>query len=139
MSGDGTKESPWELRTAPGTSAYTMYRDEEGDPPALVCQVGSTTLKYHLSAIEDLHAMLQEHGGWMDLGAADEKKDAKPGTIEAWGRSEDNPVGGWYGLRKGYRGRFGMYLPPLLEELGLIELEHNARNNRARAHPATEA
>lgn len=133
MSGDGTKESPWELTTAPGTSAYTMHRDEAADPPALVCQVGSTTLRYHLSAIDDLHAMLKEHGDWMDLGAADEKKDAKAGTIEAWGRSEANPAGGWYGLRKGYRGRFGMYLPPLLEELGLIELEHNPRNNRARA------
>ena len=133
MSGDGTQESPWELTTAPGTSAYTMWRDEDADPPALVCQVGSTTLRYHLSAIEDLHAMLREHGDWMDLGAADEKKDAKDGTIEAWGRADDNPVGGWYGLRKGYRGRFGMYLPPLLEELGLVELEHNPRNNRARA------
>lgn len=133
MSGDGTKESPWELTTSPGTSAYTMYRDEAGDPPALVCQVGSTTLKYHLSAIEDLHTMLKAHGDWVDLGAADEKKDAKDGTVEAWGRSEGNPVGGWYGLRKGYRGRFGMYLPPLLEQLGLIELEHNPRNNRARA------
>ena len=133
MSGDGTKESPWELTTAPGTSAYTMWRDESAHPPALVCQVGSTTLRYHLSAIEDLHAMLREHGDWMDLGAADEKKDAKDGTIEAWGRADDNPVGGWYGLRNGYRGRFGMYLPPLLEELGLIELEHNPRNNRARA------
>lgn len=133
MSGDGTKESPWELTTAPGTSAYTMYRDEAGDPASLVCQVGSTTLKYHLSAIDDLHTMLRQRGDWVDLGAADEKKDAKDGTIEAWGRDEGNPVGGWYGLRKGYRGRFGMYLPPLLEELGLIELEHNPRNNRARA------
>lgn len=133
MSGDGTTQSPWVLRTAPGTSEYTMWRDEDGDPPALVCQVGSTTLTYHLSAVEDLHAMLVEQGGWVDLGAADEKKDAKDGTVEAWGRSGDNPVGGWYGLRKGYRGRFGMYLPPLLEELGLIELEHNPRNNRARA------
>ncbi|GGB88130.1 hypothetical protein N798_12125 [Knoellia flava TL1] len=133
MSGDGTKESPWELTTAPGTSAYTMWRDEEADPPVLVCQVGTTTLKYHLSAVDDLHAWLVEQGDWVELGAADEKKDAKDGTIEAWGRSEDNPVGGWYGLRKGYRGRFGMYLPPLLEELGLVELEHNPRNNRARA------
>ena len=133
MSGDGTKESPWELSTAPGTSAYTMWRDEDGDPPALVCQVGSTTLKYHLSAIDDLHAMLRVHGDWMDLGAADEQKPAKDGTVEAWGRSDGNPVGGWYGLRKGYRGRFGMYLPPLLEELGLVELEHNPRNNRVRA------
>jgi len=133
MSGDGTRESPWELTTAPGTSAYTMWRDESADPPALVCQVGSTTLRYHLRAIEDLHAMLRERGDWVDLGAADEKKPARDGSIEAWGRADDNPVGGWYGLRNGYRGRFGMYLPPLLEELGLIELEHQPRNNRARA------
>jgi hypothetical protein len=133
MAGSGTHEDPWELTTAPGTSAYTMYRDEEADPPALVCQVGSTRLTYRLSAVEDLHAMLVAAGDWVPLGAADEQKPAADGTIEAWGRSAENPVGGWYGLRKGYRGRFGMYLPPLLEELGLIELEHNPRNNRARA------
>ena len=133
MTGTGTKEDPWQLTTAPGSSNYTMWRDEAADPPALICQVGSTTLKYHLSAIEDLHAMLQEAGDWVPLGAADEKKDAADGTVEAWGRAEDNPVGGWYGLRKGYRGRFGMYLPPLLEALGLAELEHNPRNNRVRA------
>lgn len=130
---DGTRDDPWVLKTAPGTSEYKMYRDPEADPPALVCVVGSTTLKYHLSAVEDLHAMLAAHGDWMDLGAADEQKPARPGTVEAWGRAEDNPVGGWYGLRKGYRGRFGMYLPPLLEHLGLVELEHNPRNNRVRA------
>jgi hypothetical protein len=133
MSGSGTQDDPWLLKTAPGTSEYTMYRDESADPPALVCQVGSTTLRYHLSAIDDLHAMLVANGDWVELGAADEKKDPKPDTVEAWGRSPDNPVGGWYGLRKGYRGRFGMYLPPLLEELGLVELEHNPRNNRVRA------
>ena len=132
MSGSGTREDPWSLTTAPGTSAYTMYRDEAADPPALVCQVGSTRLLYRLSAIEDLHAMLLAAGDWVPLGACDEGKEPVPGTIEAWGRSPDNPVGGWYGLRKGYRGRFGMYLPPLLEELGLIELEHQPRNNRAR-------
>lgn len=131
--GVGTKDDPWALKTAPGTSEYVMYRDPDADPPALVCVAGSTTLKYHLSAIDDLHAMLRAHGDWMDLGAADEQKPAKPGTVEAWGRAEDNPVGGWYGLRKGYRGRFGMYLPPLLEHLGLAELEHNPRNNRVRA------
>lgn len=130
---EGTRDDPWVLKTAPGTSEYKMYRDPAADPPALVCVVGSTTLKYHLSAVEDLHAMLAAHGDWMDLGAADEQKPAKPGTVEAWGRAEDNPVGGWYGLRKGYRGRFGMYLPPLLERLGLAELEHNPRNNRVRA------
>ncbi len=133
MAGNGTSEDPWELTTAPGSSNYTMYRDEQGDPPALVCQVGSTTLKYHLRAIEDLHAWLLDVGDWVELGASDEKKEPKPDTVEAWGRSAQNPVGGWYGLRKGYRGRFGMYLPPLLEHLGLVELEHNPRNNRVRA------
>ncbi|MDO5502121.1 MAG: hypothetical protein Q4G67_02995 [Actinomycetia bacterium] len=132
MAGSGTKDDPWQLRTAPGTAEYSMWRDEDGDPPALICQVGSTRLSYHLSAIDDLAAWLDEQGDWVPLGAADEQKPPKDGTIEAWGRSADNPVGGWYGLRKGYRGRFGMYLPPLLEHLGLIELEHNARNNRAR-------
>jgi hypothetical protein len=126
---DGTKDHPWELVTAPGSSNYTMY--VEGDE--LVCQVGSTTLKYQARAIEDLTAWLKEQGDWVPLGAADESKDAGEGTVEAWGRSESNPVGGWYGLRKGYRGRFGMYLPPLLEKLGLVELTHDARNNSVRA------
>ncbi|MEV4512388.1 DUF6855 family protein [Dactylosporangium sp. NPDC049525] len=129
----GSKDDPWVLRTPPGSSQYTMHRDEDGDPPALVCQVGSTRLTYQLRAIEDLHAWLLEQGDWVPLGAADENKPAADGTVEAWGRSAGNPAGGWYGLRKGYRGRFGMYLPPLLEELGLAELTHDARNNRMRA------
>ena len=129
----GTKDDPWQLLTAPGTSEYSMYRDEGADPPALVCQVGSTTLKYHLSAVEDLHRWLTEQGGWVPLGAADEKKPAAEGTVEAWGRDTSNPVHGWYGLRNGYRGRFGMYLPPLLEALGLAELTHEKRNNSIRA------
>ena len=133
MSGAGTKDDPWQLKTAPGSSEYTMYRDEAADPPALVCQVGSTTLRYHVQAIEDLHEWLREQGDWVPLGAADELKPAAPDSVEAWGRAEDNPVRGWYGLRKGYRGRFGMYLPPLLEELGLVELTHDARNNSVRA------
>ena len=131
--GSGTREVPWQLKTASGTSEYTMYRDEAADPPALVCKVGSTELRYHLRCIEDLHAMLKQHGDWIPLGAADEQKPAAEGTVEAWGRASSNPVGGWYGLRKGYRGRFGMYLPPLMEALGLVELEHNAKNNRMRA------
>jgi len=110
-----------------------MYRDESRDPPALVCQVGSSQLSYHLRCIEDLHAMLVERGEWVALGSADEQKPAKDDSVEAWARSETNPVGGWYGLKKGMRGRFGMYVPPLLEALGLAELEHNARNNRMRA------
>ena len=105
----------------------------DADPPTLVCTVGSTVLRYDARCIDDLHAMLRDQGDWMDLGSADEGKPAKDGTVEAWARSEDNPVGGWYGLRKGYRGRFAMYIPPLLEELGLVELEHNPRNNRVRA------
>jgi hypothetical protein len=129
----GTKDDPWQLFTPPGSSQYTMYRDDDDGAPALVCQVGSTTLKYHLRAIDDLHAWLREQGDWVELGATDEQKPAKDGTVEAWGRSPDNPVGGWYGLRKGYRGRFGMYLPPLLEQLGLADLTHEKRNNRMRA------
>ena len=133
VKGSGTKDDPWELKTPPGTSDYQMWRDESADPPALMCQVGSTQLKYHLRAIEDLHAALNKHRDWMPLGAADEQKPAAEGTVEAWGRSASNPVGGWYGLRKGYRGRFGMYLPPLLEALGMAELTHDAKNNRMRA------
>ena len=131
--GSGTKQDPWHLKTPPGTSDYTMYKDEAHDPPILVCTVGKTVLHYDLRAINDLHEMLKEHGEWVDLGSADEQKPAKKDTIEAWGRSEDNPIGGWYGLKKGYRGRFGMYMPPLLEALGLAELEHNAKGNRMRA------
>ncbi|OSZ81775.1 hypothetical protein CAP35_00465 [Chitinophagaceae bacterium IBVUCB1] len=133
VKGKGTKESPWELLTAPGTSAYTMYKDDSKEPPILVCTVGKTILHYQWRCIEDLHAMLKKHGDWMDLGGADEQKPAKEGTVEAWGRATDNPVGGWYGLKKGFRGRFGVYVPPLMEALGLVELEHNPKNNRMRA------
>ena len=132
MTATGSKDDPWELVTPPGSSTYTMYMDEASDPPALVCQVGSTTLKYHLRAIDDLHAWLLEVGDWVPLGAADERKEAADGSVESWGRSADNPVGGWYGLRNGYRGRFGMYLPPLLEVLGLAEITHEKRNNSMR-------
>jgi hypothetical protein len=133
MAGSGTRDDPWQLATAPGTSAYQMWRDESADPPALVCQVGSTQLRYHLRAIDDLHAWLRSQGDWVDLGGADEQKPAPAGSVEAFGRASDNPVGGWYGLKKGYRGRFGVYLPPLLEALGLVELTHDPRNNRVRA------
>jgi hypothetical protein len=133
VNGQGTKDDPWALRTPPGTSEYTMYRDEAADPPALVCQVGTTRLSYRLSALEDLHAMLIEHGDWIALGSADEGKQPAAGTVEEWARSESNPVGGFYGLKKGLRGRFAMYVPPLMEALGLAELEHGARNNRMRA------
>jgi hypothetical protein len=129
----GTPEDPWTLKTPPGSSEYQAWRDESLDPPALVVQVGKTQLRYHLRAIDDLHAMLVARGDWVPLGSADEQKPAADGTVEAWARSDENPVGGWYGLRKGYRGRFGMYVPPVLEQLGLAEVEHNARGNRMRA------
>jgi hypothetical protein len=131
--GDGTPQSPWMLKTPPGTSEYQMWRDEQADPPAIVCQVGTTQLRYQLRAIEDLQAMLKSQGGWMPLGGADEQKPAPEGSVEEWARSPENPVGGWYGLKKGLRGRFGVYLPPLMEALGLAEVEHNPRNNRMRA------
>src|SRR3984893_8312217 len=131
--GTGTRAEPWVLKTPPGTSEFQMFRDESLDPPALVCMVGKTELRYHLRCLDDLHAMLKAHGDWMPLGSADEQNAAAPGTVEAWGRSTDNHVGGWYGLKKGLRGRFGMYIPPLMEVLGLAEVEHNARNNRMRA------
>jgi hypothetical protein len=132
---EGTKTDPWRLKTPPGTSEYTMYRDESAEPPVLVCQVGSTTLKYDARAVNDLHSWLKTQDGWVPLGAADEKKTAADGTVEAWARSDSNPLGGWYGLRNGYRGRFAMYLPPLLEELGLAEVTHDPRNNQIRAIP----
>lgn len=131
--GRGTAEDPWVLHTPPGTSEYRMHRDESADPPALVCVVGTTTLTYQLRCLDSLHAMLRSAGDWVPVGSANEQKPAKDGTFEAWARSESNPVGGWYGLRKGYRGRFGMSIPPLIEALGRAELEHNPRNNRMRA------
>jgi hypothetical protein len=131
--GAGTPDKPWQLKTPPGTAEFQAYRDEAATPPALVVQVGKTQLRYQLRAIEDLHQMLKQNSGWVPLGAADEQKPAAAGTVEAWGRAASNPVKGWYGLKKGLRGRFGMYLPPVLEALGLAEVEHHPRNNRMRA------
>ena len=133
VEGSGIREDPWILTTPPGKSDFEAYRAPDTDPPALVVRVGSTELRYHLRCIDDLHQMLTQRGDWMLLGNADEQKDAAPDTVEAWGRAADNPVGGWYGLKKGLRGRFGNYVPPVLEVLGLAEVEHNPRNNRMRA------
>jgi hypothetical protein len=129
----GSKDDPWVLKTPPGTSEYTMYRDDDADPAVVICQVGSTKLSYQARAIDDLAAWLGQQADWVPIGSADEGKDPAAGTVVAFGRADSNPVGGWYGMRKGYRGRFGMYLPPLLEELGLAEVTHDARNNRMRA------
>ena len=131
--GAGTKEKPWELKTPSGLSEFRAYKDESATPPALVVVVGSTTLQYQLRCLTDLHHMLKQRGEWMPLGSADEQKPAAPGTVEAWARSSENPVGGWYGLKKGLRGRFGNYVPPVMEVLGLAEVEHNPKNNRMRA------
>jgi hypothetical protein len=133
VEGQGTREQPWQLKTPSGSSEYLMYRDENASPPALVCLVGKTELRYHLRCLEDLHAMLKAHGDWILLGSADEQKPAADWTVEAWARWPENPVGGWYGLKKGLRGRFGMYIPPLMEALQLAEVEHNPKNNRMRA------
>ena len=132
-SGSGTPDDPWRLKTPPLTSDYTMHRDTRDGTEVIVCTVGKSVLLYDARCIDDLAAMLRAHGDWMPLGSADEQKEAKPGTVEAWGRSPDNPIGGWYGLKKGMRGRFGMYVPTLLEHLGLAEVEHEPRNNRMRA------
>jgi uncharacterized protein DUF6855 len=132
-SGDGTPGKPWTLTTPSGLSEFTAYRDPSADPPALVVKVGSTELRYHLRCLDDLRAMLKAHGDWMPLGSADEQKPAAPGTVEAWARSSTNPVGGWYGLKKGLRGRFANYVPPVAEALGLAEVEHLPKNNRVRA------
>ncbi len=130
---EGTKENPWNLKTPPGTSDYQMYKDEKDGMEVLVCVVGKTTLYYQARCIEDLHNMLLAHNDWMEMGSADEQKSAKEGTVESWARSSENPVGGWYGLRKGFRGRFGMYLPPLMEKLGLAEISHLPKGNKMKA------
>jgi hypothetical protein len=133
VKGLGTAEKPWELETPPGSSEFQAYRDEAAQPPALVVQVGKTQLRYHLRCLDDLRAMLAKAGDWVPLGSADEQKPAAAGTVEAWGRAADNPVKGWYGLKKGLRGRFGMYVPPVMEALGWAEVEHQPKNNRMRA------
>jgi len=133
VKGSGTRQSPWALKTPPGTSEFEAYRDETLDPPALIVQVGKTEVRYQLRGLDDLHKMLKQHGDWMPLGSADEQKPAAEGSVEAWARSPKNPVGGWYRLKKGLRGRFGMYVPPVMEAMGLAEVEHLPKNNRIRA------
>ncbi len=133
LTGSGTAEDPWVLYTPSLGSQFQMHRDEDHDPPVLVCTVGKTVLHYDMRVLDDLPQMLVERGDWVELGNADEQKPAKEGTVEAWARAEDNPIGGWYGLKKGLRGRVGNYVPPVLEVLGLAEVEHNPRGNRMRA------
>ncbi len=131
--GSGTRDDPWQLKTPPGSSEFLVWRDPGLDPAALVVKVGSTTLSYDLRALDEATQMLRDHGDWMPLGNADEGKPTGDDTLEGWARDPANPRGGYYGLRKGYRGRFANYVAPVLEVLGLAELEHNPRNNRIRA------
>lgn len=133
MAGQGTKQSPWTLKTPSGQSEFQAYKDEGSAPPSLVVIVGKTELRYQLRCLDDLQKMLKARGDWMELGSADEQKPAKEDTVEAWARSADNPVKGWYGIKMGLRGRFGNYVPPVMEALGLAEVEHNPKNNRMRA------
>jgi hypothetical protein len=133
VKGSGTRQAPWVLKTPPGSSEFTAYRDEALDPPALIVEVGKTEVRYQLRGLDDLHKMLKKHGDWMPLGSADEQKPAAEGTVEAWARSPKNPVGGFYGLKKGLRGRFAMYVPPVMEAMGLAEVEHLPKNNRMRS------
>jgi hypothetical protein len=133
MTQKGTKDNPWKLKTPPNTSEYEMYKDVKDGKDVIVCVVGKTTLLYDGRCLTDLHEMLKKHHDWMDLGGADEQKETKEGTVESWGRSTENPIGGWYGLKKGLRGRFGVYIPPLMEELKLAEVTHEAKNNKMRA------
>ena len=128
-----TKDNPWKLKTPPLTSEYEMYVAEKDGKEIIVCTVGTTVLHYDYRCLADLHEMLKKHGDWMELGSKDEKQEAEEGTVEYWARSSQNPIGGWYGLKKNFRGRFAMYVPPLMEALGLAEVEHNPRNNRMRA------
>lgn len=129
----GTKDSPLKLKTPPLSSEYTMHVEEKDNKEILVCTVGSTILHYDIQCLNDLHEMLKAHGDWMELGSKDEKQETKEATIEHWGRATDNPVGGWYGLKKNFRGRFGMYVPPLMEALELAEVTHEKRGNKMKA------
>jgi uncharacterized protein YndB with AHSA1/START domain len=94
---DGTEHEWGEVIVwqPPARLAYLWYlgRDRaDATEVEIRFLVGSTTLKYRLRAIEDLHAWLKARGDWVPLGAADEKKPAADGTVEAWGRSTDNPA-----------------------------------------------
>ena len=80
-------DQPWTLKTPPGKSEYTAYRDPAADPPALVVTVGKTELRYHLRAIDDLQAMLAAEGDWVALGSTDEGKEPPPDSVEAWARA----------------------------------------------------
>ena len=133
VKGSGTRDDPWQLKTPGGKAEFVAFRDADLDPPALVVRSGKTELRYHLRALDDLRAMLKAQGDWMALGGADEQKPAADGSVEAWARSPKNPVKGWYGLKKGLRGRFAVYVPPVMALLGLAEVEDNPRNNRMRA------
>ena len=94
-SGRGHEHGSLEAQNAAGNVRIPDVHDEAADPPALVCQVGGTQLRHQWRCVDDLHTMLKQPGDWVPLGGADEQKPAPEGSVEAWGRSPDNPVGGW--------------------------------------------
>jgi hypothetical protein len=130
---DGTTEEPWRLTTPSRDTEFRAWFDVVGNVPVLAVRDGETLLHYDRSCIDDLRDMLVARADWVELGAADEQNEPHPGTVEAWARSQGNPRGGWYGLDEGLRGRFAVYVPPVLEYLGMAELEHNQGVNRMRA------
>lgn len=128
----GTEKNPWKLRTLSGSSEYAVYRDYISGKEVIVCVVGNTIFHYDYNCLLDLHTLLKENGDWIELGSTDEHTEAKNNTIEAWARSEKNPIGGWYGLKQGSRGNFGAYIAPLMVELGLAEITNDRNDKKIR-------
>ena len=139
VSGAGTKDDPWQLKTPPLTSEYEMYLDErdgnDGDRVRRRQDDAALRRPRDRRPARDARAARRLDGA---RAAPTSRSRRRRARSRRGARRRDNPVGGWYGLKKGLRGRFGMYMPPLLEELGLAEVEHNPRNNRMRADLTVE-
>jgi hypothetical protein len=127
----GTRRRPWKLKAADDGAPFQAWRDPAGSPPAIVVRSGATEIRFHLRCLNDLHEMLKERGDWMPLGAAGERATASSDSVEAWARSSGNPVRGWYGLTPGLRGRFGAFVPPIMQALELVEVDPEGRRVRA--------
>jgi hypothetical protein len=91
--------------------------------------------RYRLCALKDLLVWLKDNcgGKWVYLGSRGEEETPKEGTVEKWARSSTNPVGGFYGITPGRKGRFASYIPSILEYYCFVEIEHKPQNNRIRA------
>jgi hypothetical protein len=129
----GMRRNPWVLKAVDGTTDFNAYRDAALNPPAIVVLVGETELRYHLRCLDDLYEMLKDRGGWVPLGRAAELQQPPEGSVEAWARSARNPLGGWYGLQKGSRGHFALYIPAIMRVLDLAEVEEEPGGGRMRA------